>query len=111
MWDDLTADQSTLIDADKTEHRGHDYDFAGLHNIAKHIIHLRESSQALASTTSHLQEFHRKLLNDPPQGQDATAATKLADQMLSQKAVQVDVWKLRMESLEKRIQNVINLVC
>ena len=35
---------------------------------------------------------------------------RLTSQMLSQKTVQFEVWKLRMASLEQRMQNIINLV-
>ncbi|KAL8830795.1 MAG: hypothetical protein Q9191_001225 [Dirinaria sp. TL-2023a] len=86
------------------------HDFVGLHNIAKHIIHLKESSQGSAAMLARLQEFHSELLKHPPQeGQDALQAMTLASQVLSQKVIQADVWTLRMESLEKRVQNMINL--
>ena len=35
---------------------------------------------------------------------------RLTNQMLAQKTVQFEVWKLRMTSLEQRMQNIINLV-
>ena len=78
--------------------------------MAKHIIHLKEGSNAAVLTTSHLQEFHQELLKQPPQGQDAMPTMRLTSQMLAQKAVQFEVWKLRMTSLEQRMQNIINLV-
>lgn len=59
---------------------------------------------------SHLQDFHKELSKQPPQGHHAIPTMRLTGQMLGQKAVQFEVWKLRMTSLEKRIQNVINLV-
>lgn len=61
-------------------------------------------------TMSHLQTFHQKLLNHPPQGHDAMPTMQMTSQMLAQKAVQFEVWKLRMTSLEQRMQNIINLV-
>ena len=86
------------------------HDFVGLHNMAKHIIYLKEGSDAANMTMGHLQEFHRELLNQPPQGQNAIPTMRLTSQMLAQKAVQFEVWKLRMTSLEQRMQNIINLV-
>lgn len=61
-------------------------------------------------TISHLEAFHRELLKRPPQEQDAMPTMHMTSQMLAQKAVQFEVWKLRMTSLEKRMQNIINLV-
>ncbi|KAL8855914.1 MAG: hypothetical protein Q9178_007480 [Gyalolechia marmorata] len=88
---------------------GH-HDFVGLHNIAKHIIHLKEGADAAHLTTTHLQAFHQGLLEQPPQGPHATRVMRLTNQMLAQKTVQFEVWKLRMTSLEQRMQNIINLV-
>ena len=59
---------------------------------------------------SHVQNFHSELLKDPPQGHDAFPTMRLTHQMLAQKAVQLEAWKLRMTSLEQRMQNIINLV-
>ena len=95
-----------------TATKGYDghHDFVGLHNMAKHIIYLKEGSDAALLTATHLQEFHRELLKQPPRGQDAMPTMRLTSQMLAQKAVQFEVWKLRMTSLEQRMQNIINLV-
>ena len=78
--------------------------------MAKHIIYLKEGSDAVALTMTHLQNFHQELLKQPPQGQDAMPIMRLTSQMLAQKAVQFEVWKLRITSLEQRMQNIINLV-
>ena len=78
--------------------------------MAKHIIYLKEGADAAALTVDHLQEFHLKLLKEPPQGQSAMPTMRLTSQMLAQKAVQFEVWKLRVTSLEQRMQNIINLV-
>ena len=78
--------------------------------MAKHIIYLKEGCDAAALTVSHLQDFHQELLQQPPQGHDAIPATRRTNQMLKQKAVQFESWKLRIISLEKRMQNIINLV-
>ena len=78
--------------------------------MAKHIIYLKEGADAAALTMGHLQEFHQELLKELPQGQDAMPTMRLTSQMLAQKAVQFEVWKLRVTSLEQRMQNIINLV-
>ena len=102
--------EDTLAAAASTTGQRPRYDFVGLHNIAKHIIHLRESSQGATVITERFQEFHRELLKHPPQGQAALPVMTLADQVLSQKVIQMDAWKLRMQSLDRRVQNMINLV-
>ena len=78
--------------------------------MAKHIIYLKEGSDAASLTLSHLGEFHQELRKQPPQGHGAIPTMRLTSQMLKHKAVQFEVWNLRMTSLEKRMQNIINLV-
>lgn len=102
--------QTALDLALTTESDNSQHDFVGLHNMAKHIIYLKEGADAASLTTSHLQAFHQELLKQLPQGSDALPIMHLASQMLAQKAVQFEVWKLRMTSLEQRMQNIINLV-
>ena len=58
----------------------------------------------------HLQAFHRELSKQPPQGEAARSVMHLTDQMLAQKAIQFEVWKLRISSMQQRMQNIINLV-
>lgn len=78
--------------------------------MAKHIIFLKESSEAALLMAQRLYQHHQELLAKPPQGDSSKAAMQLVHQMLSQKVTQFEVWKLRMESMEKRMENVINLV-
>ena len=99
-----------LAKATTTKNDAGNPDFVGLHKMAKHIIYLKEGSDAAELMLSHLQKFHDKLLARPPQGDDALPIMHLTDQMLAQKAVQFEVWKLRMASMEQRMRNIINLV-
>ena len=85
-------------------------DFIGLHNLAKHIIFLKEGSDAALSTAKRVTEEHQELLRDPPQGKGTIPTVKLNHQSLQQKTVQFEVWKLQMESLQQRMQNIVNLV-
>lgn len=78
--------------------------------MAKHIIYLNEGSETAALTVSHLLESRQQLRKQPLQDDDAIPIMRLTSQMLKQKAVQFEVCKLRMTSLEKRIQNIIGLV-
>ena len=81
-------------------------DFAGLHNMAKHIVHLKEGAEATLSTSRLLLEHHEKLCNADPKNE----AVEFVHQQLRQKVVQFEVWKLQISSLKSRMQNIINLV-
>ena len=78
--------------------------------MAKQIIYLKEGSDAALLLMSHLQAFHQDFSTQVPWNRDASSAMRLTGQMLAQKAVQFEVWKLRMTSMEQRMQNIINLV-
>ena len=93
-----------------TDHNHGKHDFVGLHNMAKHILHLKEGSAAAELTMAHFGKFHQELRQQPPQGEAARHTMRSTGQMLAQKAVQFEVWNLRMTSLQQRMQNVINLV-
>ena len=78
--------------------------------MAKHIIFLKEASEAALLMAQRLHEHHKELLTGPPQGDNAKPTMQIVHQMLSQKVTQFEVWKVRMESMDKRMENVINLV-
>lgn len=108
LIEDKTALDLTL--ASNTRNGSVQPDFVGLHNMSKHIIYLKEGAEALDLTMTHMKAFHQRILENPPQGAAAQSLTRLTHDTLNQTAVQVEVWKLRMNSLERRIQNIINLV-
>ena len=74
------------------------------------MIYLKEGAQAALSTAKRICEHHQEILKSPPQGEASRATSKRVQQMLLQKAVQFEVWKFRVASLDQRMQNVINLV-
>lgn len=78
--------------------------------MAKHIIFLKEASEAALLMAQRLYQHHGELLDNPPQGDSSKSTMRLVHQMLSQKVTQFEVWKLQMESMDKRMENVINLV-
>ncbi|MCJ1455701.1 hypothetical protein MMC28_006057 [Mycoblastus sanguinarius] len=84
-------------------------DFVGLHNLAKHMIHLKEGADATLSTVQRLLDHHQDLIGEFPKEGPAVTTMKLVHQRLKQKSVQFEVWKLRVTSLQQRMQNVINL--
>lgn len=83
-----------------------------MHNMAKHIIYLKEAAEATFSMSQHILTHHDKVLLAHPRqsGDDAKMATQRVHQMLAQKVTQFECWKIRMDSMQKRMENVINLV-
>lgn len=81
--------------------------------MAKHIIYLKEAAEATFSMSQRILTQHGKvLLSHPPQaGDDSKRTMQRVDQMLAQKVTQFECSKIRMESMQKRMENVINLVC
>ena len=87
-----------------------DVDFVGLHNVAKHIIFMKESIEAFLSTTASMLETHEKLYTHrgrkSPSKQIFTstyAALKYQRELFLSLS-------LRIMSLDRRMQNTINLV-
>lgn len=78
--------------------------------MAKHMFFLSEGAEAMSLLIKHVESFHRRLVEKPPQASSAASFTILTHEDLKQKSVQCEVWKLRMTSLQQRMQNIINLV-
>lgn len=81
--------------------------------MAKHIIYLKEAAEATFSMSQRILTHHGGVLfSHPPQpGDDTRRTMQRVHQMLAQKMTQFESWKIRMESMQKRMENVINLVC
>lgn len=80
--------------------------------MAKYIIYLKESAEATFSMSQRMLTHHDKVLLAHPRqpGDDVKRATQRVHQMLAQKVTQFECWKIRMKSMQKRMDNVINLV-
>lgn len=80
--------------------------------MAKHIIYLEEAAEATFAMSQRILTHHGEvLLSHPPQpGDDTRRTMQRVHQMLAQKVTQFECWKIRMESMQKRMENVINLV-
>lgn len=82
--------------------------FTGLHNVAKHIVYLQEGSDALLSTLRKIAAHHSSLrakASDKHQ-QEMENTTS----MLMQGETGCETVRLRLRSLDKRMQNTISLV-
>src|SRR5436853_945128 len=79
-------------------------DFTALHLIAKNIIHLKEASDAVLKTVSHMILHHTESGQGDRPHHCSTSAALDYQQTLFESV------NLRLTSLEKRMQNIINLV-
>jgi Mg2+ and Co2+ transporter CorA len=80
-------------------------DFAGLHNVSKHITHLREGSDAALLTLQRLIQYLERSSN---KSTPATASEQTHDSLEHSQTL-FNSTKLRLLSLESRMANVINL--
>ncbi|KAL4757894.1 uncharacterized protein BDW70DRAFT_170923 [Aspergillus foveolatus] len=81
--------------------------FTGLHNISKHIIYLQESSDAALETVKNLHRHHKDL--SPSATEEERAAGKLTRRTMAQVEAEFQTVRLRLSSLDRRMQNVIAL--
>ncbi|KAL4798355.1 hypothetical protein BDV19DRAFT_356902 [Aspergillus venezuelensis] len=80
--------------------------FTGLLNISKHIIYLQESSDAALETIKKLSDYHGMLESS---GNDHKRAASATSSALSQVETELQAIKLRLRSMDRRMQNVISL--
>lgn len=83
--------------------------FTGLHNIFKHIIFLIEGSEAISLTLNAFALRHQKILGSA--NDNERAAAQATHNALLQVETGFQAVNLRLKSLEKRMQNIISLVC
>jgi Mg2+ and Co2+ transporter CorA len=79
-------------------------DFAGLHNLAKHTIYLRENCESGLATLDGLRDHHKSVIAD--QANPAQAFTK---QSLKYQKTLFQSTQRRLTSLDTRIANIIQL--
>ena len=78
--------------------------FVRLHYIAKNLIHLKEASDAILQTVKHMiQEQSGFFVSVSPGRRNASSALRYQQNLF-------ESVNLRAVSMEKRMQNVINLV-
>ncbi|KAL4957631.1 hypothetical protein BDW69DRAFT_155967 [Aspergillus filifer] len=80
--------------------------FTGLLNISKHIIYLQESSDAALETIKKLSDYNGTLESSGNDQKRAASATSAA---ISQVETEFQSIKLRLRSMDRRMQNVISL--
>jgi hypothetical protein len=84
-------------------------DFVGLHNVAKHIIFLKEGSDAVLATVAAMTTHHDR----PYQATGPNPSSRLAKETHAALEYQKELFQsvsFRITSLDRRMQNIINLV-
>ncbi|OJJ56152.1 hypothetical protein ASPSYDRAFT_157429 [Aspergillus sydowii CBS 593.65] len=81
--------------------------FTGLHNISKHVIFLQESSEAALETVKNLSRHHEEV--SPKATLEEQAAGRTTRRTIAQVEAEFKGVKLRLRSLDRRMQNVIAL--
>jgi hypothetical protein len=84
-------------------------DFVGLHNVAKHCIYLKEAFAAIDYTQEELRLQHQEYFK-PPSQELPSHHYRATWNMLKHKRGLFKSTSLRVESLNKRVENIINLV-
>ena len=87
-----------------------DVDFVGLHNVAKHVIFMKEGLEAVLSTTKSMLERHEKLYHHRGSNSPSARITTATHAALTYQRELLLSLSLRIMSLERRMQNTINLV-
>ena len=77
-----------------------------MYNIAKHVIHLKESSSAAYLAACEVSEAHRHLMVQL----DKTRTVEGVQALIKHKLTLLDACKLQVQSLDSRAQNMTNLV-
>jgi Mg2+ and Co2+ transporter CorA len=80
-------------------------DFAGLHNVSKHITHLSEGADAALATLERLVKHVERSMDNPT----AEAASQQTLDLVEHCQTLFKSTNLRLLSLERRMANIINL--
>jgi hypothetical protein len=90
---------------------GYDVDFVLLHNLEKHVLHLKEGIEAIIYTVKSVQKAHHDLFKASNFGELAPhPAIPATDKDLEYILGSFQALSLRVRSVETRVKNVINLV-
>jgi len=82
-----------------------------LHNLEKHVLHLKEGVEAIIHTVESIQKAHMDLFKASHFGELAPhPAIPATDKDLEYMLGSFHALSLRIRSVETRVKNVINLV-
>ncbi|KAL5326554.1 hypothetical protein ACEPPN_004240 [Leptodophora sp. 'Broadleaf-Isolate-01'] len=101
-------EENILLSADHPGSAADALDFVGLHMLSKHQIYLIEAADAAMATLDSLTAHHERLLKSyAPASEFAFRRTQ---DTFCHRRTMLKSTNLRLKSLEKRTQNIINLV-
>ena len=78
--------------------------FTGLHNLARHTIYLRENCDSALATLEGLHKHHKSVIGDKP-----APSQMFTQQALEYRKSLFQSTQRRLESLDKRMSNIIAL--
>lgn len=105
FFQSLNQKQTILTQAEHPESAAQNVDFVEMHNVAKTIIYLNEGADAMISSVGSMLESHQMDAHD----QQSASAAMTIHGLRYQKGV-FHSTQLRLQSLEKRMNNILNLV-
>ncbi|KAL2354960.1 hypothetical protein BJ546DRAFT_1061247 [Cryomyces antarcticus] len=97
-------ESGTLNRAGERDAAAGSIEFLPLHNVSKHIIYLKEASDAAVLLVDDLCAHHKRLTEEKP----AILSASIQDALKYKKGL-FQSTQLRLTSLEKRMQNIISL--
>ena len=80
-----------------------------MYNIAKHVIHVKESSNAAFLAASKIAEAHRILMLESKH-RSVQKTSEGVQALIQHKLTLLECYKLQAQSLDTRAQNMTNLV-
>ncbi|KAL9628001.1 MAG: hypothetical protein Q9204_006184, partial [Flavoplaca sp. TL-2023a] len=87
---------------------GASFNFVAMYNIAKHVIHVKESSNAAFLAASKIAEAHRTLMFESKH-RSGEKTTEGVQALIQHKLTLLESCKLQAQSLDSRAQNMTNL--
>jgi len=101
-----------LSQAEHSGSPGEEVDFLELHTVAKSVIYMNEGADAILHAIEDMLETctSSTFLQNPSNSNPPHSTTWLAPRSLRYSKGQFQSTKLRLKSLEKRMDNIIHLV-
>ncbi|KAL8668454.1 MAG: hypothetical protein Q9168_006916 [Polycauliona sp. 1 TL-2023] len=87
---------------------GASFNFVSMYNIAKHVIHMKESSNGAFLVATRIAEAHRRLVLETKQ-LTGTETSEGVQALIQHKLALLESCKLQIQSLDSRAQNMTNL--
>ncbi|KAI4246390.1 MAG: hypothetical protein L6R42_009930, partial [Xanthoria sp. 1 TBL-2021] len=106
---DKTDSIQRVLGNARTGATGASFNFVAMYNIAKHVLHLKESSSAAYLVACKVAEAHRSLMLEAKQNKGKEMGEGV-QALIQHKLTLLESCKLQIQSLDSRAQNMTNLV-